>query len=105
LKKIFVKVYDNQLLICVGDNINNVEYIVGESILNVDSEKEKKAWQRAIRVAFIDDFENIIKLGSESNITECFNLISEIKTAIEQHDEAWYSGIIKLKKMAAKDEM
>lgn len=42
MKKIFVKVYDNQLLICVGDNINNVEYIVGESILNVDSEKEKK---------------------------------------------------------------
>ena len=67
MKKIFVKVYDNQLLICVGDNINNVEYIVGESILNVDSEKEKKAWQRAIRVAFIDDFENIIKLGIELN--------------------------------------
>lgn len=104
MKKIFPKVYNDQLLICVGDDESIPECVVGESILNTDSKKEKAVWRRAIRIACIDEFEKIRQLVRDEKIDECFNLINEVNEVIEEHDANWQLEIIKLKQMVNDSE-
>lgn len=97
MKKIFPKVYNDQLLICVGETEDEVEYIVGESILNADSEKEKNVWKKAIRVACLDDIEKVFQFVSETNFSEAFSLAQRINEVIQEYDKFWQQELYKLK--------
>lgn len=99
MKKIFPKLYNDQLLICVGDNETQVEFVVGESILNTSSEREKMVWKRAIRVALINDFENLIDTMVSKNFPEAFKIFNELQSQLKEYDANWQQGIASLKKM------
>lgn len=103
MKKIFPKVYNDQLLICVGENEKQIEYIVGESVLNQDSEREKCIWKKAIRVAMLDEIEKLLQCFLIEDYSKAYDLSKEIVETIKAYDDHWFCDIEKLKAKIAEE--
>ena len=105
MKKIFPKVYNDQLLICVGENEKQIEYIVGESVLNQDSEREKCIWKKAIRVAMLDEIEKVLQCFRAEDYSKAYDLAKEIIETITAYDDHWFEKINELKALVEDENV
>lgn len=95
MKETFPIILNDKMYIAVGSG--STEYIVGETILNPDSDNERSTWYRAARALVIGEFESICNFIVAEKITEAKELAELVSKFLTECDDEYPACVHRFK--------